>query len=188
MIIDLTTSVREDLIKPWLDKQENKHIAMGHVGTHLDTYNKSNIPLEFFKRNGVLIDVSDFCEDREVSLNDIKNININAGDFVLFKTNRINKVYGTYEYFQKHPELSHEVIEYLIKKEISFIGIDCSGIRRDSEHTPADILCEENNIYVIENLSNLDKINSDNFTIYTMWLEDKTATGLKCRVICEINK
>lgn len=187
MIIDLTAKIREDLVKPWLDMQENKHIAMGHVGTHLDTYNKSEIPLEYFKRNGVLIDVSDFCEEREVSLSDISDIDIKAGDFVLFRTDRINKVYGTREYFHEHPELSYELIEYLIKKEVSFIGIDCSGIRRGEEHTPADILCEDNNIYVIENLSKLDKINTDDFTVYTMWLEDETATGLKCRVICEYN-
>ena len=122
-----------------------------------------------------------------MSLGDLSGVNIKAGDFVLFRTDRIEKVYGTREYFHKHPELSYEVIHYLIKKEISFIGIDCSGIRQGEEHTPADILCEDNNIYVIENLSNLDKIPDNNFTVYTMWLEDKDATGLKCRVICESN-
>ncbi len=187
MIIDLSTKVKEELVKPWLDMQENKHIAMGHVGTHLDSYKKTNIPLEYFRRNGVLIDVSHFCQEREVALSDISDIDIKPGDFVLFRTDRIKKVYGTREYFHRHPELSHEVIEYLIKKEISFIGIDCPGIRQGEEHRPADMLCEDKNIYVIENLSNLDRINTKNFTVYTMWLEDKTATGLKCRVICETN-
>ena len=187
MIIDLTTKVRDDLIDHWLDKQENRHIAMGHVGTHLDTYKKSSIPLEYFKRRGILVDVTSFCEEREVGLEDVSHLDIQSGDFIIFKTDRIKKTYGTKEYFFEHPELSHELIDYLIKKEVSFIGIDCPGIRRDKEHTPADILCEENQVYVIENLTNLDKINTDSFTVYTMWLDDKKATGLKCRVICEHN-
>lgn len=185
MIIDLTTKVNEELLEPWLEKQENKHIAMGHVGTHLDSYLKSNIPMEYFKRNGILIDVSEFCEKREVNLKDIENYNIQSGDFVLFKTNRINKIYGTKEYFYNHPTLSNEVINELCRKKISFIGIDAAGIRRGEEHRDADVFCEKNNIYVIENLSNLDKISNDNFTIYTMWLDDNISTGLKCRVIYE---
>lgn len=185
MIIDLTTKVKEELVRPWLESQENKHIAMGHIGTHLDSYLKSEIPIEYFKRKGIIIDSSDYAEEREISIDDIADVDIEKGDFILFRTDRINKTYGTREYFLDHPQLSHELIDYLCEKKVSFIGIDAAGIRRGEEHTVADRLCEENNIYVIENLCNLDKINSDNFILYTMWLEDELATGLKSRVICE---
>lgn len=186
MIIDLNTKVSRELVEPWLSLQENKHIAMGHIGTHLDTYNKSEIPLEYFKRNGKLIDIEDISEKREIEIEDLDNVEIEKGDFVIFKTGRIGKIYGTEEYFKNHPQLSNKLIDYLIEKKVSFIGIDASGIRRGDEHTDADKLCEENQVFVIENLDNLDKINSSNFTVYTMWLEDEEATGLKCRVICEI--
>lgn len=41
MLIDLTTTILKDsdIIK-WAKSQENPYIAMGHVGTHLDTYEK----------------------------------------------------------------------------------------------------------------------------------------------------
>lgn len=186
MIVDLTTKISQKQLEYWLSKEENKHIVSGHIGTHLDVYNKGEIPLEYFKRNGILIDISSIAERRAVAIQDIVNYDIKKGDFVLFKTNRINNyAYGTSEYFNAHPQLSNEVIAYLLDKSISFIGIDCSGIRRGLEHEQADILCEENNCYVIENLSNLDNIHSEKFTVYTMWLEDKTMTGLKTRVIVE---
>lgn len=185
MIIDLTTKCKMELIEPWLIRQENRHIAMGHVGTHLDTYLKSEIPLEYFKRRGILVNTTAFSETREIDKIDISGLDIREGDFVVFRTDRIKKVYGTKEYFENHPQLSHELIEELCHRKISFIGIDTAGIRQGDEHTPADKLCEDNNIYVIENLTNLDKITTNNFFVYTMWLDDKEATGLKCRVMCE---
>lgn len=185
MIIDITTKNKKDIIKPWLMKQENKHIAKGHIGTHLDTYLKSEINIENFKRRGVLINASNFANVREIEKEDVENIEIKEKDFVIFRTDCIKKGYGTKNYFENHPQLSNELIKYLCKKKISFIGIDAPGIRRDLEHTIADKFCEQNGIYVIENLDNLDKINFQNFNIYTMWIDDEEATGLNCRVICE---
>lgn len=185
MIIDLTTKVNNKLIEPWLVKQENKYLATGHVGSHLDTYMKSSIPIEYFKRNGILINASEYAGEREIEISDLLNIDIKEGDFILFRTDQIKKEYGTKEYFNNHPQLSHELIEFLCKKKVSFIGIDASGIRRSEQHKDADIFCEKNSTYVIENLSNLDKL-TGNFTVYTMWLEDEFATGLRCRVIADI--
>lgn len=183
MNINITTKVDEKLIEPWLEKQENRHIAMGHVGTHLDTYLKTDIPEEYFERRGILIDSTAYSEIRDIDLEDIKNQDIREGDFVIFRTDRIKRTYGTQEYFKNHPQLSQELIEFLCNKKVSFIGIDTAGIRRGEEHTPADKLCEENKIYVIENLANLDKIRSKNFLVYTMWQDDRKATGLNCKVV-----
>lgn len=188
MIIDLTTRVERQQIEQWLNKQENRHIATGHIGTHLDTYCKTDIPLEYFRCKGILIDVSDFCETRAVTLEDLEDVNIEANSFVLFRTARIERYnYGSIEYFFDHPQLSHELIEWLTKQRIRFIGIDCAGIRRGTEHAPADILCEQHGVYVIENLCNLQQLKTKDFTVYTMWLDDPEMTGLKCRVIADMN-
>ncbi|WP_315167868.1 cyclase family protein [Metaclostridioides mangenotii] len=187
MIIDLTTKIEKDSdAMKWIETQENKLRAAGHVGTHLDTYCKSDIPIEYFKSSGVLIDVSEICCDREVEPKDLEGTNILENSFVVFRTSHIDKFeYGTKDYFNNHPQLSHKLIDFLLDKKINFIGIDCSGIRRGQEHQPADRLCESKGVYVIENLSNLQKIGSDPFTVYTMWLDDSDLTGLRCRVIVE---
>lgn len=182
---DLTTMVSQDspLIK-WAKSQDNPHIAMGHIGTHLDTYEKSDIPLQYFKSAGVIYDVQNI---KEVTIKDIDVDSIPENGFVIFKTGQIEKYpYGDKLYFDNHPQLSHALIQLLCDKKIRFIGIDCAGIRQYAEHEVADRLCEKNGIYVIENLCDLNQISEKCFTVYTMWLDDEVMTGLKCRVIVEI--
>ena len=162
MIIDLTTSVSNEspLIK-WAKSQDNQHIAMGHIGTHLDTYEKSEIPIEYFKSDGVIFDVR---QKQEATPEDIDLTKIMPNAFVIFRTGQIEKYnYGDKEYFNNHPQLSKKLIEVLIEKGVRFIGVDCAGIRQHNEHEQADRLCEQNGIYVIENLKNLCDITSSQF-------------------------
>lgn len=184
MYIDLTTAVspNSSLVK-WAKSQDNPHVAMGHIGTHLDTYKKSDIPLEYFKSQGVIFDVRNISE---ITCDDIDLNSIKEGDFVIFHTGRIEEhPYGNPLYFEDHPQLSHELIEKLMEKKIRFIGVDCPGIRRNDEHEVADRLCEDHGVYVIENLKNLADISSPRFKVYTMWLDDDVMTGLRCKVIAE---
>ena len=184
MIIDLTHLIDNNSpMMQWAKAQKNKHVAMGHVGTHLDIYNKSTVPLEYFKSNGILFDV---VGKKEVEISDIDLDKIQKDSFVLFHTGQIEKyAYGDKLYFDNHPQLSQELINALIYKKVRFIGVDCAGIRQHEQHEQADRLCESNNIYVIENLKNLAKITDNKFIVYTMWLDDSDMTGLKCRVIIE---
>lgn len=185
MVIDLTTKVDKQLMEQWLSTQKNRHIATGHIGTHLDTYNKSEIPLEYFESIGVLLDVSNISEKKEISMEDVSGINIPQNCFVLIRTARSEKeIYGTSAYFSNHPQLSSDLIDYLLEKKIRFIGIDCPGIRQGAEHEKADRLCESRGIYVIENLINLHKLtDAKNIKIYALWFDDDIATGLPCRII-----
>ncbi len=185
MYIDLTTQVSMDSpLIAWAKAQDNPHIAMGHIGTHLDTYQKTPIPLAYFKSEGVLFDVRDIPEVFPEHI-DLSRLCENA--FVLFRTGQIEKyAYGEKAYFNPHPQLSHELIHLLWEKKIRFIGLDSPGIRQHQEHEDADRKCEEKGIYVIENLTNLNKLNEKPMTIYTMWLDDAEKTGLSCRVIAEI--
>ena len=186
MIIDLTMKVENtNHLIQWAKSQDNKFIAMGHIGTHLDTYQKSNIPLQYFKSKGIVFDVRGI---NEVKVNDIDLEQIEQEQFVLFRTGQSEKYsYGEKEYFDNHPQLSHELIEKLINKKIRFIGMDCAGIRQNSEHEKADKLCEDSGIYVIENLKDLGNVICKDFVVYTMWLDDDQMTGLKCKVIADLN-
>lgn len=185
MFLDLTTIVSQDSpLLQWAKSQDNPHVAMGHIGTHLDTYEKSSIPLQYFKSKGVIFDVQN---KSEVTIDDIDIDSIPENSFVIFRTGQIEKYpYGDKLYFDNHPQLSKDLIQSLCSKSIRFIGLDCPGIRQHAEHEEADRLCEKNGIYIIENLCNLGQISAKHFTIYTMWLDDEVMTGLKCRVIVEI--
>lgn len=187
MFLDLTIMISQSnpLIQ-WAKSQDNPHVAMGHIGTHLDTYEKSNIPLDYFKSKGVIFDVRNIVQ---VSPADIKVEHIPKNGFVLFRTGQIEKYpYGDKLYFDNHPQLSQELIHLLCEQKVRFIGVDCAGIRQHVEHEQADRFCEKHGVYVIENLCNLDQISGEGFIVYTMWLDDEEMTGLKCRVIIEMDK
>lgn len=185
MILDLTTMLTADHpMIAWAKTKENSHIAMGHVGTHLDTYEKTKIPLAYFRSRGILFQTVGI---EEVTENDIDLTKVQADDFVLFHTGRSEEyAYGERAYFLNHPKLSQSLIEKLVEKKIRFIGVDCPGIREHEEHQQADRFCERHGVYVIENLKNLSEITAETFTVYTMWLEDAQMTGLRCRVLAEL--
>jgi kynurenine formamidase len=188
-MLDITLKLDQNN-KVWnrLESQENKLMHPGHIGTHIDVYKKSSIPLEYFKTKGVLIDCIQYDLDREIGIEVLKNIEIREGSFVIFKTNIQSKhPYGSDIYFKQNPELSWELIDYLLESKVYFIGIDCAGIRRGNEHIKADIKAEQNSVYVIENLD-LSKLNNtieDGFDVYTMWIENPFDTGLSTRVLVD---
>ncbi|MCT4508224.1 MAG: cyclase family protein [Tepidibacter sp.] len=189
-MVDITLGLdKNNKIWNLLEDEENKLMKAGHIGTHIDVYKKSNIPLEYFKTKGVLINCTNYCIDSEVGMEVLKNKEITEGSFVIFKTSiQVNYSYGSDIYMNQHPELSWELINYLLDKNVNFIGIDCAGIRIGKEHIKADIKAEENSTYVIENLD-LSKLNGtieDEFDVYTMWIENPFSTGLSTRVLVDI--
>lgn len=183
-MIDLTIKLGEEhRVWNWLTAQDHKLINAGHIGTHIDVYEKSNIPIEYFETTGLLIDCSDYKPDEEIGLEILKNICIPQNSFVIFKTEIQNKSpYGSNKYINEHHELSWELIDYLLDRKVRFIGIDCAGIRRGKEHFLADIKAENNLTFIVENLD-LTALTTNNFTVYTMWIDNPFSTGLSARVL-----
>lgn len=177
--------------KVWdfIRKNENPLMMSGHVGTHLDVYNKSEIPEEYIKRRGVLIDCRNYKYNDEIGLEILKGYEIKKGDFIIFYTD-IQKIseYGEEIYIKEHHQLSWELIEKLLELEVSFIGIDCAGIRRGKEHIVADKKCEEKKVFVIENLDSksLEKIEKVVETLI-IWHRTPLLTGLPARVFVKGN-
>ncbi|MBR0272057.1 MAG: hypothetical protein IJQ68_08755 [Methanobrevibacter sp.] len=98
-----------------------------------------------------------------------------------------NEGYDTINYFTKHPQLSNELIDKLIEKEISLIGVDFAGVRNGAEHTPKDQYCADNGVFIVENLCNLKKLlKYDKFVVNTYPMNFSDVTGLPCRVIAEM--
>lgn len=183
--IDLTLQVgKNNKVYKWAELQLQKDIVMGHVGTHIDVYEKPHIPLEYMQRRGIVFDVS-HIKDRDITSDDIDLDYVKEGDFVLIRTGSIEKYpYGSKFYFEQSVSLSWELIEGLVEEKISFIGIDAPDLRKKKEHVKADQYCELHGVYVVENLINLNEVDPDKVCkILTMWHEDKEATGIRCRVV-----
>lgn len=185
MMIDITLQVTPAMLQTaWANTSKS---LVGHLGTHFDVMDKE-FPLKYTELEAVVFDVSSI-RDRDIDVSDINLDLVKENMFVAFHTAFINEVeYGTSEYFKTHPQLSNELIEALLDKKISIIGIDAGGIRRSKEHTPADQKCADHDVFVIENLCNLESVLSkgQSFKAMTYPMRVSGITGLPCRVIAKI--
>ena len=185
MLLDITLPVtREMMGTAWENTAKS---LVGHLGTHFDVMDKA-FPLEYTHRKGVAFDVS-HIRGRDIEVGDI-DINLVEKDmFVAFYTGFVEEVaYGIPAYFKEHPQLSDELIQALLDKGISIIGVDCAGIRRGKEHVPADQRCADRGVFVIENLWDLKKVLSADgrFTACTYPMRFLGITGLPCRVVVQV--
>lgn len=185
MLIDLTLKITPKLAA---DAQGNEKKALvGHLGTHFDVMNKE-FPLEYTERRGIVFDVS-AVKERDIDCADIDLDQIEPDLFVAFYTGFIEaEGYGGSAYFTKHPQLSNRLIEELVRKNISIIGIDFAGVRRGSEHTKTDQYCADRGVFIIENLCNLSDLIDcgHDFTVFTFPMNYAEMTGLPCRVVARV--
>lgn len=187
MFIDITLLVTPEMIEA-AHGNEQKSFS-GHMGTHFDVMNKE-FPLENLRRKAVVFDVSKVA-NREINLGDIDVNLIESGMFVALFSGFIEKVgYGNKVYFSEHPQLSNELIDALLGRQISIIGIDFAGVRRGAEHTPKDQYCADRVVFIVENLCNLGEVLQGKpfalFTANTYPIKYAAMTGLPCRVVAEI--
>lgn len=157
------------------------------MGTHFDAMDKC-FPLEYTRLQGVVFDVSS-VGDGEIGAECIDMDKISRGMFVAFYTGFGEKVgYGNPGYFSTHPTLSLELIDLLLQKGVSVIGVDFAGIRRGKEHIPMDAHCASFGTFVVENLVNLHALLavSETFTAHTYPMHLLGVTGLPCRVLAEV--
>ncbi|MBR4020029.1 MAG: cyclase family protein [Firmicutes bacterium] len=181
MLFDLTLQITPDMMKT--AGESEKKVFSGHLGTHFDVMDKV-FPLEYTKREAVCFDVRGLAEigPEDIELNQVKE-----GMFVAFCSGFIEDAgYGSRRYFKGHPQLSQALIDALLNKNISIIGVDFAGVRRGSEHTPADQKCADRGAFVVENLCNLGEICGKTFTAHTYPMNYAEISGLPCRVVAEV--
>lgn len=185
MKIDVTLKITPNMV---INAQGNeKKTLVGHLGTHFDVMNKE-FPLEYTERKGIVYDVSS-AEDGEIGVKDMDLSRIKPGMFAAFYTGFIEKEpYGSKKYFTEHPQLSDALIDALLERGVSLIGIDFAGVRRGKEHTPKDQYCADRGVFIIENMCNLKKIVEcgGECLMHTYPMNYAEMTGLPCRVIAEI--
>ena len=181
MKLDITLCITTDMLRG------DSMAPAGHLGTHFDVMDKV-FPLDYTCRRGIVFDVG-HIEGRDIDIADVPLQLVEQDMFVAFRTAfGETEPYGTVRYQKEHPQLSDALIDALLEKKISIIGVDFAGIRRGKEHIPADQLCADRGVFVIENLRNLGEIlaHGGSFTAHTYPLNCVGMTGIPCRVIAEI--
>ena len=130
-----------------------------HAGTHIDspmhmldvsTY-ISELPLESFVGPGCIIDVRG---QTTISLKPEYEQMIPPHSIVLLYSGHAS-LYGTDSYYD-HPSIEMDLCELLVKKNIKVLGVDWAS--PDKYPFPVHYRLLGQNIYILENLTNLDQL------------------------------
>ena len=158
-----------------------------HTSTHVDlVFLENRIDPSQMIGTGKLIDVTQGSESN-IQLNEVeRQVAIEEGDFVLFRTDWSDFV-GDEKYYN-HPEISMEIIQWLISKKVNAVGIDALGLGRGKNHDAFDKLLNTNSIFVIENLTNLSAVTQKKFKTYCLPLKLEDVDAIPARVLIELGE
>ena len=166
-----------------------------HTGTHIDA------PYHFLKKGqkihqivtrrlvteAILIKIRKGA-NQSITKTDIQKFEkkygkIDDGSTVIFYTGW-QKNLKKESYFLRNPGLAVSAAKYLASKKINLVGIDSPSIDlgKDSKFSVHHILAKSG-ILIVENLANLEKINSEMFHLIVAPLKLKNATGSPVRAM-----
>ena len=166
-----------------------------HTGTHLDApYHFQEkgekiheISLKRLVSSAILVK-SRKKGDQPITKTDIqkfekKHGKIPSGSTVIFWTGW-QKMIKNDSYFIRNPGLSTAAAKYLVSKKINLVGTDSPSIDLGKDKRfPVHHIFSKNNVLIVENLTNLEKIRSSKFHFVVLPLKLKGATGSPVRAI-----
>ncbi|WP_371504336.1 cyclase family protein [Nitrosopumilus adriaticus] len=166
-----------------------------HTGTHIDApyhfvkdgIKIHQIPLDRLIGKAILIKLKK-TRNSPITKEDIilfEKINgIIPNDSSIFFFTEWQKNLKKDNYFTENPGLDKSTADYLVSKKINLVGIDSPSIDLgiDDSFTVHHIF-SKNNILIVENLANLNKIPSREFTFTILPLKLKDATGSPVRAV-----
>ena len=166
-----------------------------HTGTHLDA------PYHFLEKgkkiheislkrliiNAILVKIRKRA-DQSITKTDIQKFEKKHGKIpnestIVFWTGW-QKMIKNDSYFVSNPGLSVTAAKYLISKKTNLVGIDSPSIDLGKEKRfLIHHLFAKNNVLIVENLANLDKIKSWKFLLAVLPMKLKNATGAPVRAV-----
>jgi kynurenine formamidase len=166
-----------------------------HSGTHMDApfhfvdkgLKMDQINLERFVCNATLFRIKK-GSNQSITKKDIIEFEKKYGKIIqnstiIFATGWYKNLIKKH-YFDNNPGLSIDAAKYLAYKRINLVGIDSPSVDlgKDSNFSAHHILLS-NNILIVENLCNLEKISGVYFKLIVLPLKLRGATGSPVRAI-----
>lgn len=155
-----------------------------HTATHIDLVSKDrSVELHRMISRGHVIDVTR-VKSGKITLDDVGTVRVQPNESVLFRTDW-SRYLDTAKYYA-HPELTPEVVKWLIEKCVNIVGIDALGVGRETRHGEYDRTFARHDVYVLENLTNLAAIPQNTCTVYCFPLPLVNIEAIPARVIAEV--
>ena len=166
-----------------------------HTGTHIDApyhFDEKGkkihqIPIPRLIGQALLVKIkkgkNQAITKKDLILFERKIGNFQKYSFIVFFTGWQKNLEKDF-YFTANPGLSPSAANYLASKGITMIGIDAPSIDLGVDNSfPVHKILAKNNILIVENLSNLEKISNLDFELIVLPLKLKDATGSPVRAI-----
>lgn len=189
--------VIENIMTVEKDGAAEKHLSMdSHMGTHMDAPAHmiahgrtldSYAPSDFLGK-ALVIDVS-HLEER-IGFEDILPFGPWLQDvkFVFFKTGW-SKHWGKPEYLKGFPALTKKAANWLCEQRVRGVGIDAISIDYiDTKDFPVHKILLACEMFIIENLTNLDKLPEKAFEVACLPMKIENADGAPARVMAMLEE
>ncbi len=158
-----------------------------HVGTHIDA------PLHFFKEGIDVASVSldklvgkakvfRISNDKEINLAGIKDLGIEDGDRVLFRTRNSDVEWEHAPFIEDFVYLATDAAQYLADKNIKCVGVDYVSLGSKENDPEVHRLILGKEIVIIEGLK-LGAVESGEYDMICLPLKIKDSDGGPSRVI-----
>lgn len=215
-VVDLSQEIRPEMrvfpvypspkVLPWTKRetfgfQAELLFLATHTGTHIDapyhftTDGKKvdELSLERLIGDAVLLDVSKLGPlgqvDSKVLADALRESGseLKEGEIAIVMTGW-SKLVEDESYLKGHPWLTKDAAEFLIERRVFALGIDTpSPDHPNSTDFPVHSLLLPRGIVIIENLSNLDKVEAKRFRFVALPLKIKGATASPVRAVAIID-
>ncbi len=155
-----------------------------HTGSHIDFplhtiengKTSLNENLETLMGEAKVFDLTHLNE--KISKKDIEDLDIQANDFVLFKTRNSFEDFFNFEFIY----VALDAAEYLKDKKVRGVGIDALGIERNQEGHPTHDTLLENDIIILEGI-NLKTVEPKTYEMICLPLKIHDVEALPVRAI-----
>lgn len=195
-LVDLTQVIESDMpVYPgdrrttitqtqYLDRDgyNNHQLETGmHSGTHIDgpmhltesSEYIASLPLDSFIGTGRLLDVR---HESVIKMKPEYEEIIEENSIVLLYTG-YDQFYGTERYYKSHPVVDETLSGFLIERKVKMLGMDTPSPDRYPFPIHKSLL--QNNIYLIENLTNLHELlGCDQFEVIALPLRIKADSSI----------
>lgn len=165
-----------------------------HTGTHIDAPAHiipngcalNSFTINWFCGNAIKIPLSNSSAPTPDSILNIINNVASKVDFILFNTNW-DKYWGTDKYFNGFPTISIEVCKLLCSLKLKAIGFDTISVDAvGDENLPRHKKLLENNILIIENLTQLETLPDNPFLFFCPPLKSAAVDGGPVRAFAQL--
>ena len=174
--------------------KETKLSMYSHTGTHMDPpahlfagrTTLDQFEVSQFVGSACVIDCQELKAGERITMAHVNRNRENAdrAEFLLFNTGW-DRYWGKEEYFGDYPYIDGETAEYIVKGQKKGVGLDVIGLDpiADEGLTLHRKLLKGNEIVIIENLTNLDRLGRELFTFCALPLRHMDADGSPIRAI-----